>query len=207
MAQLILGLTLMMPTPVIAAALQSSSSTQSYQQALKHKKEQRCDLALPYFEAAMRAIHNGFDSALELKILRHRGECYQYQGDYALAWLDLSYGRCLLPEDALFYEALGWLAIFTGDYSIAQGHLEHAQHLSPDNPWVKLNLGWAYYFQGQTQRAAKLWMPLLQSPQPTYRQALQQEIQLLQVAHQTQGLIRVSFDGVSKLLKEMNPPQ
>jgi tetratricopeptide (TPR) repeat protein len=180
----------------------AQSPSQLYSQALELKKSQRCDLALPVFSQAMQTTRSAQDKALELLVLRHRGECYQYQGDYALAWLDLAYGQLLAPEKALFYEALGWLAIFEGDYDTAQGQLKQAELIEPQNPWVQLNLGWAYYLKGDTVPAFKLWTPLLQNPQNIYREALQREIVLLQ-SHTTQAeeISQNTFAAVKLLLK------
>lgn len=190
-----------MPAPV--------TSAESYPQAMQLKKSRRCDLALPVFDLAMQSARRSGSRELELQVLRHRGECYQYQGDYALAWLDLAYGQLLVPEQATFYEALGWLAIFEGHYQTAQSHLERAQLISPQDPWVQLNLGWAYYLQGHTAPALTLWKPLLQYRQPLYRQALKREIKLLQNLKKPSEVgSQISFEAVEQLLAELTitPP-
>ena len=192
------GVGIFIGTASVASTASAQPQPTPYLEAMQLKRSQRCDMALPLFNVAMHAARSGQDRELELKVLRHRGECCQYQGDYALAWLDLAYGRSLAPEKALFYEALGWLAIFEGHYSMAQNHLKQAQRLEPDNPWVQLNLGWSYYLQGDIAPAFTLWEPLIQSPQSIYRQALQRETTLLQKRHA--GASQHTFEAVKQLL-------
>lgn len=147
-------------------------------QARQYKAAGQCAAALPWFDKALAVALRDKDRSQQLTVLRLRGECYQYTGDFALAWLDLAYGRQLAPKEARFYEGLGWLAIFQGAYATAEAYLRQAQTLEPDNAWVQLNLGWAHYLQGQLPQAQTLWQPLWS--QPRYHKALQREIQQLQ---------------------------
>ncbi len=154
------------------------SQSDALKQARQYKAAGQCAAALPWFNKALEAALRDNDRSQQLTVLRLRGECYQYEGDFALAWLDLAYGRHLAPAEARFYEGLGWLAIFQGTYATAEAHLRQAQALAPDNAWVQLNLGWAHYLQGQLPQARSLWQPLWS--QPRYHKALQREMQQLQ---------------------------
>lgn len=196
-----LGLLFGLQTQLCVQAASSSSAQTLYGQALKRKRAGQCDLALPGFEQAIAMARAAQDVSLILRILRHRGECYQYQGNYPLAWLDFAYGRLQTPEEARFYEALGWLSIFEGHYALARQQLEQAQRLAPDNLWVRLNLGWTYYLQGQQTEAFVLWQPLQTLKHGMYRQALRREVEQLQ-ALPTVRQGRPDFDPLLRWLDE-----
>lgn len=116
-----------------------------------------------------------YERALELappkqqaRILRLRAEVYQYRGELALAWLDLSYALLLSPDDPSLYEGLGWLQIYHHDYPAAvraltqAAQLERAQRgTKVPNLWIPLNLGLALYLNGEPEKAWSIWGPHL----------------------------------------------
>ena len=112
--------------------------------------------------------------------------------------MDFAYGRLQTPEEARFYEALGWLSIFEGHYALARQQLEQAQRLVPDNLWVRLNLGWTYYLQGQQTEAFAVWLPFKILKHGMYRQALRREVEQLQ-ALPTVRQGRPDFDPLMSL--------